>query len=94
MIDFGIADAVLLVAVNTLDRVLTAVFNNIGAMSQRGCTPYSSDRDGTTVGEGAVALLLASKCILKNEDVQRTIVATSVYCDAAHMVEADQKGVA
>lgn len=94
MIDFGIADAVLLVAVDTLSRVATVAFNNIGAMSQRGCMPYSSGRDGTTVGEGAVALLLARKSILKKEDVQGTIVATSVYCDAAHMVEPDPKGVA
>lgn len=94
MIDFGIADAVLLVAVDTLSRVATVAFNNIGAMSQSGCTPYSSSRDGTTVGEGAVALLLARKGILGKEDVQGAIVGTSVYCDAAHMVEPDPKGVA
>ncbi|STJ88560.1 3-oxoacyl-(acyl carrier protein) synthase I [Escherichia coli] len=45
MIDFGIADTVLLVAVDTLSRVATVAFNNIGAMSQSGCTPYSSGRD-------------------------------------------------
>lgn len=94
MIDFGIADAVLLVAVDTLSRVATVAFNNIGAMSQSGCTPYSSGRDGTTVGEGAVALLLARKGILKQEEVQGTVIGTSVYCDAAHMVEPDPTGVA
>lgn len=94
MIDFGIADAILLVAIDTLSRVATVAFNNIGAMSQTGCTPYSKNRDGTTVGEGAVALLLAKEDLLDKEDISGYITGTSVYCDAAHMVEPNPQGVA
>lgn len=93
-INAGLSDAVLVVAIDTLSRVASVGFNNIGAMSQEGCRPYDKARDGTTVGEGAVAMLLTRSGLLPDDDVWGAIAGTSVFCDAAHMVEPNPVGVA
>ncbi len=90
----GFSDAVLVVGIDTLSRVASVGFNNIGAMSRSGCRPYDRNRDGTTVGEGAVAILLARSDLLDPADIWATIDGTAVYCDAAHMVEPNPVGVA
>lgn len=93
-INANLCDAVLVVAIDTLSRVASVGFNNIGAMSQQGCRPYDRQRDGTTVGEGAVAMLLTKGGLLAEHDVWGLIAGTSVFCDAAHMVEPNPIGVA
>jgi 3-oxoacyl-[acyl-carrier-protein] synthase II len=93
-INAGLCDAVLLVAIDTLSRVASVGFNNIGAMSKNGCRPYDLGRDGTTVGEGAVAMLLTREGLIAAQDVLGLVTGTSVFCDAAHMVEPNPVGVA
>jgi len=93
-VNAGLCDAVLVVAIDTLSRVASVGFNNIGAMSQQGCRPYDKQRDGTTVGEGAVAMFLCKDGLLAEQDVWGLIAGTSVFCDAAHMVEPNPIGVA
>ncbi|HEU4843179.1 MAG TPA: beta-ketoacyl synthase N-terminal-like domain-containing protein, partial [Burkholderiaceae bacterium] len=89
----GLCDAVLLVGLDVLSRVASVGFSNLGAMSARGCTPYDVARDGTTVGEGAVAMLVARRSLLAPSDVQAVVAGTATYCDAAHMVEPNPQGV-
>lgn len=93
-INAGLSDAVLVVAIDTLSRVASVGFNNIGAMSQEGCRPYDKARDGTTVGEGAVAMLLTREGLIPEQEVWGAIAGTAVFCDAAHMVEPNPVGVA
>lgn len=92
-INAGLCDAVLLVGIDVLSRVASAGFSNIGATSEHGCTPYDTARDGTTVGEGAVAMLLARRSLLEKSEIQGIIAGTATYCDAAHMVEPNPQGV-
>lgn len=93
-INANLCDAVLVVAIDTLSRVATVGFNNIGAMSQQGCRPYDRFRDGTTVGEGAVAIFLSKENLLPEQDIYGLVTGTSVFCDAAHMVEPSSNGIA
>ena len=93
MIAAGLCDAVLVVAVDGMSRVAAAGFHNIGAMAKTVCTPYDVDRTGTTVGEGAVGFLLADEIFLKPEQIYGHIAGTSIFCDAAHMVEPNPEGV-
>ncbi|WP_454690620.1 beta-ketoacyl synthase N-terminal-like domain-containing protein [Achromobacter aloeverae] len=89
----GLADAVLIVAIDTLSRVASVGFDNIGAMSRQGCRPYDRLRDGTTVGEGVVAILLARDGLLPPQDVVGRVIGTAVYCDAGHLVEPSPIGM-
>lgn len=93
MINAGLCDAVLIVALDGMSRVAAAGFHNIGAMTKTFCTPYDVNRTGTTVGEGAVGFLLANEDYLKPEQVYGHIAGTSVFCDAAHIVEPNPEGV-
>lgn len=92
-INAGLCDAVLLVGIDVLSRVASVGFSNLGAMSERGCTPYDVERDGTTVGEGAVAMLVARRSLLAHCGVQGIVAGTATNCDAAHMVEPNPQGV-
>ncbi|MFC4274391.1 beta-ketoacyl synthase N-terminal-like domain-containing protein [Achromobacter aloeverae] len=89
----GLSDAVLVVAIDTLSRVASVGFDNIGAMSRLGCRPYDKRRDGTTVGEGAAAVLMARPELLPREDRWGAVAGTAVHCDAGHMVEPSPAGM-
>ena len=93
-INAGLCDAVLLIAADTLSRFAAIGFASIGAFAPNGCTPYDRGRSGTTVGEGAVGLLLARKGLLDPTDVAGQVAGTATYCDAAHQVEPNPAGVA
>lgn len=93
-IDAGLSDVVLLVALDTLSRVASIGFMNVGANAATGALPYDKARTGTTVGEGAVGIILARKGLLRTEKVAAHVAGTAVYCDAAHMVEPNPVGVA
>lgn len=92
-INANLCDVVLLIGVDTLSRIASVGFNNIGAMTKTCCKPFDKNRDGTTVGEGAVALILAREGILSDENIYGKISGTSVYCDAIHLVEPNSNGV-
>ena len=93
-IDAGLSDVVLLVAMDTLSRVASIGFMNVGANAATGALPYDVARTGTTVGEGAVGIVLARHGVLRSERVAAHVAGTAVYCDAAHMVEPNPIGVA
>ena len=93
MIDAGLCDAVLVVALDGMSRMAVAGFHNIGAMAKSVCMPYDVNRTGTIVGEGAVGFLLANETLLKPEQVYGRIAGTSIFCDAAHIVEPNVEGV-
>lgn len=93
LIDAGLCDAVLVVALDGMSRVAAAGFHNIGAMTKTVCTPYDVNRTGTTVGEGAVGFMIVNETFLKPEQVYGHVAGSSIFCDAAHIVEPNPEGV-
>lgn len=94
LVSLGRADVVVVLSLDTLSRVATAGFANIGASSSVGAMPYDRARDGTTVGEGGVGLVLCRAGLLPGASVRGRISGAAVYCDAAHLVEPNPAGVA
>lgn len=92
-INAGLADAVLLIGIDTLSRVVSVGFNQVGANSPVGAQPYDRNRRGTTVGEGAVGILLAKPGLLATDKIAGRIAGAAVYCDAAHLVEPNPDGI-
>lgn len=90
----GLDDVVLVIALDSVSRFACVGFGKIGANSKEGCTPYDRNRDGTTVGEGVVGLILAREGILQPSEIAAHIEGTSVNCDATHLVEPNPEGVA
>ena len=93
LINAGLCDAVLIIALDGMSRVAAAGFHNIGAMTKTFCTPYDVNRTGTTVGEGAVGFMIVNEEYLKPEQVYAHVTGSSVFCDAAHIVEPNPEGV-
>ncbi len=58
LIDAGIVDAALVGGADTLSRMPINGFHSLESLSLERCAPFSKDRCGITIGEGAALLLL------------------------------------
>jgi 3-oxoacyl-[acyl-carrier-protein] synthase-1 len=58
LIRAGLVDAAVVGGADTLSRMTINGFNAIEALSPTSCNPFSRNRDGITIGEGAAAFLL------------------------------------
>lgn len=59
LIRAGVADAAVVGGADTLCRMTLQGFDSLQALSKGRCNPFSRNRDGITVGEGAAAFLLS-----------------------------------
>ena len=61
LIRAGLADAAVVGGADTLCRMTLGGFASLQALSPRRCNPFSRNRDGITIGEGAVAFLMTGE---------------------------------
>lgn len=59
LIEAGVCDAVVVGGADTLCRMTASGFSSLEAMSAGPCNPFSRNRDGINIGEGAAAFVLA-----------------------------------
>lgn len=88
-IHFGIADAVVLVGVDTLCLTTLHGFASLAALSRAACRPFDVARDGITLAEGGA-------CIVVDGDASRpapiAISGTGEGSDAHHQTAPDPGG--
>ncbi|WP_415880790.1 beta-ketoacyl-ACP synthase [Methylomonas sp. TEB] len=58
LLRLGICDAVVVGGADSLCRTTLEGFFALGALSKTTCNPFSKNRDGTTIGEGAALFLM------------------------------------
>ena len=58
LLRFGLADAVIAGGADSLCRLTINGFNSLSALSSGRCNPFSRNRDGTMIGEGAAIFLV------------------------------------
>ncbi|CUU23620.1 beta-ketoacyl-[acyl-carrier-protein] synthase family protein [Duffyella gerundensis] len=58
LIAAGLADVALVGGADSLSRMPMNGFDSLESLSARRCVPFSSERDGITIGEGAALMLL------------------------------------
>ncbi|MFC9897587.1 beta-ketoacyl-[acyl-carrier-protein] synthase family protein [Nocardia sp. NPDC127579] len=94
LIESGEADVVIAGGYETFSRVALAVFNQVGAVSQGTCLPFSRDRDGTTLGEAAAAVVLERADLAAGRDcrIYGEIAGQGWSCDAFHVTGLDPEG--
>ena len=91
-IQAGLIDIAVILSIDIISRVAFVGFNNVGAMSKEGCAPFDENRDGITVSEGAVGMILAAEeCVETTSDVQ--VCGGSYNCSGGGMVEPDEVGL-
>ncbi|HEY9775277.1 MAG TPA: beta-ketoacyl-ACP synthase II [Planktothrix sp.] len=83
-----------------LNPFSVASFNNMMALSRRNdephkaSRPFSIDRDGFVIGEGAVILILEEleHALRRNAPIYAEIIGGGASCDATHIVAPDEFG--
>ncbi len=82
----GLVDAVIVGGADTLCKMTLNGFNSLELLSKKPCNPFSSNRDGITIGEGASAFLLSV------EEGSVELMGIGETSDAYHQTSPDPQG--
>jgi len=75
----GLCDAVVVGGSDALCRTTLEGFSALGAISRSRCNPFSKNRDGTLIGEGAALFLMS------NEPADIALLGAGLSADAYHI---------
>ena len=79
LIEAGLCDAAVVGGVDTLCRMTLGGFDSLQALSQDYCNPFSRNRDGINIGEGAAVFLMTS------EKSEVSLLSVGESSDAYHV---------
>jgi 3-oxoacyl-[acyl-carrier-protein] synthase-1 len=86
LIDAGVCDAVVVGGADTLCRMTVSGFSSLEAISRGLCNPFSRNRDGINIGEGAAAFLMT------RDDAPVSLLGSGECSDAHHISAPDPEG--
>ena len=87
LVEAEICDAVICGGVDSLNTLTINGFDSLGILSQNETNPFSKNRDGVNIGEGA-ALFLVTK-----DEISDVVIASGCSnCDAFHTTQPDFSG--
>lgn len=87
LIKSGICDAVVCGGVDSLNTLTINGFDSLGILSERETNPFSKNRDGINIGEGA-ALFVVSR-----DEISDVVIASDYSnCDGFHMTQPEPSG--
>lgn len=86
LIRAGIVDAVIVGGADTLCQMTLNGFNSLELLSQTQCQPFSANRDGITIGEGAAAFLISK------DEAAVELLGVGETSDAYHQTSPDPDG--
>ncbi len=90
----GRAPAVVICGVDALSLYIHAGFSGLGALSADRPRPFSAERDGLLLGEGAGALVIepAASASRRGAAVLAELAGVGLSADAVHMTAPDRQG--
>jgi len=94
MISAGVTDAVLVYAADLVSEFVFSGFSALQALSDQPCRPFDSQRNGLTLGEAGVALLLTSReyAEQQNGEPLAVVAGWGVANDAHHVTAPARDG--
>ena len=87
LIRAGIVDAVIVGGADTLCHMTLNGFNSLELLSKTKCNPFSANRDGITIGEGASVFLLS------RDEGSVELMGIGETSDAYHQTSPDPQGM-
>jgi 3-oxoacyl-[acyl-carrier-protein] synthase II len=90
----GGADVVICGGAESLSRMAFVGFSRMRGMARTRCRPFSDDRDGLLLGEGAAFLVVesAAHAAARGATVRASIAGYGLTCDAKHPAAPDPSG--
>ncbi|MEM0672517.1 MULTISPECIES: beta-ketoacyl-[acyl-carrier-protein] synthase family protein [Dickeya] len=79
LIEAGLADVAIVGGADTLSRMPVNGFDSLESLSARRCTPFSRQRDGISIGEGAALMVIG------REPAAVAVLGIGESSDAHHM---------
>jgi 3-oxoacyl-[acyl-carrier-protein] synthase-1 len=95
LIQAGICDAVIAGGADIASETVLLGFDSLGAVSPGICKPFSKNRDGITLGEGAAFFLLSGEAVPSGEGFPRRgirLLGAGESADAFHMTAPREDG--
>lgn len=86
LIEAGVCDAVIVGGADTLCHMTVAGFSSLEAISKGLCNPFSRNRDGINIGEGAAAFLMT------RDEATVSFLGSGECSDAYHISAPDPEG--
>jgi 3-oxoacyl-[acyl-carrier-protein] synthase II len=94
LVRLGRANAVLAGGTDAFSRVAFTGFARLGALATEACRPFSADRDGLVLGEGAALLVIesATEAAVRGAEPLAELAGIGLSGDAFHIVSPDPHG--
>ncbi|MDX6439595.1 MAG: 3-oxoacyl-[acyl-carrier-protein] synthase [Gaiellaceae bacterium] len=94
LVRLGRADVVLAGGTDAFSRVAYTGFARLGALAAEACRPFSANRDGLVLGEGAALLVVesAARAAARGATPLAELAGIGLSCDAFHIVTPDPQG--
>lgn len=87
LLNSGVVDAVVTGGVDGLCQTTLRGFHSLSILSPEPCQPFSSDRKGISIGEGAALILIE-----RSGEAQTALLGVGESSDAFHMSSPDPEG--
>lgn len=92
MLQAGLCDAVLCGGVDSLCRLTLNGFSSLEAISAERCNPFSANRHGINIGEGAALFLMTREILFSNDSVP-VLAGVGATSDAYHISAPQPQGL-
>lgn len=92
-IQAGICDAVIVGGVDSLCRLTINGFTSLESVSKNICNPFSQNRDGISIGEGAALFILQAECSDFDDSSEIILAGVGESSDAHHMSAPEPDGL-
>ncbi|MEE9411570.1 MAG: beta-ketoacyl-ACP synthase [Methylococcales bacterium] len=88
----GLCDAVIVGGADALCGTTIQGFSSLGAISKTTCNPFSRNRDGIVIGEGAALFLVSRDDIIEDDATPVQLLGVGISSDAHHISAPDPSG--
>ena len=94
LVRLGAIDRVLAGGADAFSRIAFTGFARLGALASESCRPFSRDRDGIVLGEGAALLVIEShrSARRRGAPILSEVAGYGLSCDAHHIVSPHPDG--